>query len=283
MPDSPTLLVVDDEPGIRQLLRVCLSERGWIVETAQDAEEALEICSAKSFDCYIVDKNLPAISGIDFVSNMRERGDDGCIIVMTAFATPESAVEALHLDVDAYLEKPFDDILATANRIERILRTRQRRRQPGSLAAALDHFERAAQSLKRIASERDRGLRILFVCLADADKAAVRSGIGDHDKIDDTETVEDALERIPTEKPDLLVVDAIVGETRLTELLSLADAQNVGAESVVVCSKASLDSVTGWINLGVKALVDKPVVAEAFNARVGSVLRRLRRLGPPGA
>jgi DNA-binding response OmpR family regulator len=283
MPHSTTLLVVDDEPAVRQLLDFGMSQRGWTVETAEHAERALELCSVKSFDCYIVDKNLPGLSGIDFIANMRERGDDGCFIIMTAFASPESAVAALHLDVDAYLEKPFEDIVETTTRIERVLKTRQRRRQPGSLAAALDHFERAAQSLKRITANENRELKILFVCLADADSVASKAAIGTRDRIDGVDTTEEALERIPEEKPDLLVVDAAVGEEKLTELLGLLDAQGVGAESVVLCSKASLESVTGWINLGVKALVDKPVVAEAFNGRVGAVLRRLRRLGPPGA
>ncbi|MEE8410055.1 MAG: response regulator [Myxococcota bacterium] len=286
MSDTTRVLIVDDEPVILQVLQLALRDRGWEIVTADSGEKALEICADREFDIYILDKNLPGISGIEVVARVRETDPEACCVIITAFASAESAAEALNLDVDAYVEKPFENIVETADRIERILRTRLRRRQAGSTLSALDHFERATQNLRKISRrpQQTRRLKILVAGLGDGDRQIVDDNLGsNNDEFLVAETSAKAREVIRRGGLDLLVVDAAVRDPAIDELLDELGQHNPGAECAVLCSRVSLETLTAWIDAGVKALLEQPLTAAVFKSRIRSVQRRLRLLPAPSA
>lgn len=103
-----SVLVVDDERGILEILAQFLGDRGYRVATAETAAEALGIGTRERFDAALIDLKLPDRTGLEIVGPLTEANPQIACIVMTAFASVESTIEALRLDVFDYVLKPFD-------------------------------------------------------------------------------------------------------------------------------------------------------------------------------
>ena len=117
--DIPSsVLVVDDEPVVLQLFSRLLSEKGLRTRTASSAEEALKLLEEGGIACVLADKNMPGMDGIEMLRRMREAQPHCAFIVMTGYASTESAIEALRLGAVDYLQKPFEDLDVVAQRIE---------------------------------------------------------------------------------------------------------------------------------------------------------------------
>jgi len=101
------ILVVDDEPGMREFLEIMLTKEGYGVSIARNGEEAIEKLRKESFDLAIVDIQMPGINGIEVLRNAQEKNYDTTIIMITAFASHESAIEAMKLGAYDYITKPF--------------------------------------------------------------------------------------------------------------------------------------------------------------------------------
>jgi diguanylate cyclase (GGDEF)-like protein len=101
-------LVVDDEPVIRQLLQVVLSDLGFQVETLSDLRSARERTAVQGFDLVMVDKNLPDGNGLELCQALRAADADCKFVVMSGYANLTSAVEAFQLSVADYFVKPLD-------------------------------------------------------------------------------------------------------------------------------------------------------------------------------
>jgi len=103
-----SLLVVDDEPDLRALYELTLLREGYDLETAGTVEEAWSLLAARSFSAVITDMRLPDGSGLDLLHRLEEHGRREKTIVITAFGSAESAVEALKAGAYDYLTKPVD-------------------------------------------------------------------------------------------------------------------------------------------------------------------------------
>jgi two-component system response regulator AtoC len=102
-----TVLVVDDEARIRRLLEMALSDGGYDVLVAGSAEDAEALLGEEAVDLVLTDLALPGRSGIEFLSDLRARGEEIPVILITAFGTVESAVQAMKLGAFDYVIKPF--------------------------------------------------------------------------------------------------------------------------------------------------------------------------------
>ena len=107
------ILVVDDEPPIRKLLRMGLSTQGYEVLDAPNGETALELL-AQSPDLIVLDLGLPDIQGLELLRTMRARNESVPIVVLSSRGDEAGKVEALDLGADDYITKPFgmDELLA---------------------------------------------------------------------------------------------------------------------------------------------------------------------------
>jgi len=101
-----SILVVDDEPAQRQLLTASL-DKDYQVVTAANGAEAVQLLSARSFDLVITDECMPGMTGIELIQWTRERMPEVPIIVLTAFGSIATAVEAMKLGAQEYLTKPL--------------------------------------------------------------------------------------------------------------------------------------------------------------------------------
>ncbi len=102
------ILVVDDEHNLLLIVKKALSSLNCNVETATSADVAVDLVQKKDFDLIICDIKLPKMTGIEFLKWCRERRIDSDFIIMTAFATTDTAIEALRMGASDYLIKPFN-------------------------------------------------------------------------------------------------------------------------------------------------------------------------------
>ena len=108
MPDAPRILFIDDEPGSREGLTLLLEREGLRVDALADGEEALNLLARKSYDVIITDLFLPGVSGIDILKHVKERSLPCNVILITGYATAETAVEAMKEGAFDYITKPVN-------------------------------------------------------------------------------------------------------------------------------------------------------------------------------
>tara|TARA_B100001248_G_scaffold260619_1_gene249357 strand:- start:1234 stop:2643 length:1410 start_codon:yes stop_codon:yes gene_type:complete len=101
------ILVVDDEESIREFLDIMLRKEGYDVSLAEDGAKAQELLKKKSFDMIISDLQMPNVTGIELLKYVKDNYPEIVFMMITAFGTTESAVEAMKLGAYDYLTKPF--------------------------------------------------------------------------------------------------------------------------------------------------------------------------------
>jgi DNA-binding response OmpR family regulator len=132
------LLIVDDEPHIRQMMRLTLETAGYEVDEAASGEDGLEqFGDGSTYDVVLLDQKMPGLDGLQTLKRLKERVPEVCVIMVTAFASIELAVDAMKLGASDFLRKPMTP---------ETLR--------GAVAAAVASLPRAAT--KRVAVPGDR-------------------------------------------------------------------------------------------------------------------------------
>lgn len=104
----PTILIVDDDPSFRRVLEYQLKAAGYKVSSAEDAGKALALFSEATCHAVITDLDMPEIPGIELLRQIKQRSPDTPVIVITAYGTIDSAVEAMKLGAFHYLTKPVN-------------------------------------------------------------------------------------------------------------------------------------------------------------------------------
>jgi two-component system response regulator PilR (NtrC family) len=104
----PRILVVDDERSMRELLAIVLRREGYEVSLAENGRQAIDFLERESIDLLISDIKMPDMSGVDVLRVAKKIDQDILGIMITAFASTETAVEAMRLGACDYLSKPFD-------------------------------------------------------------------------------------------------------------------------------------------------------------------------------
>ena len=104
----PNILVVDDKDSMRNMLTETLMEEGYRVDSAPDGNRAIELVENKSYDLVLTDMRMPDISGLEVLSKVKDVDSDTSVIVMTAYGTVETAVEAMKKGAFDFITKPFD-------------------------------------------------------------------------------------------------------------------------------------------------------------------------------
>jgi DNA-binding NtrC family response regulator len=103
----PSVLVVDDEKNMRLSLQTVLKDEGYAARAVESAEEALELLAREDFFMVITDARLGGMSGYDFLARTRNQWPDLPVLMITAYATPKLAVEAIKSGAIDYVAKPF--------------------------------------------------------------------------------------------------------------------------------------------------------------------------------
>ncbi|ESZ78463.1 response regulator transcription factor [Mesorhizobium sp. L103C105A0] len=102
-----SILVVDDEPPIRKLLRVGLGSQGYAVSEAPNAKAAIQLVDAQKPDLILLDLGLPGMGGLDLLRKWRDEGLDVPVVILSSRTDEAGIVAALELGADDYITKPF--------------------------------------------------------------------------------------------------------------------------------------------------------------------------------
>jgi two-component system, OmpR family, response regulator len=130
----PRVLVVDDEPSIRELVQVALKFHGCAVATAATGNDALRLAAAERPDLIVLDIMLPDIDGFEVVRRLRAGGNEVPVIFLTARDTTSDTVTGLALGGDDYITKPFS-VEALVARVRAVLRRARRQLAAGGAGA----------------------------------------------------------------------------------------------------------------------------------------------------
>lgn len=103
-----TILIVDDEKSMREFLKILLVKEGYKVFTAQDGDQALELIQKSPVDLVVSDIRMPGISGLELLARIKDHDEDVPVIMITAFASPNDAVQAMKSGAYDYISKPFN-------------------------------------------------------------------------------------------------------------------------------------------------------------------------------
>jgi len=105
---KPKILVVDDEPNVLATVQAILLEEGYAVDAAPGGAEAVAAIQSRHYDLVLTDLKMPCVDGLDVLAEVRKRSPDTVTVMMTGYASLDSALEAVHLGAYEYLLKPTE-------------------------------------------------------------------------------------------------------------------------------------------------------------------------------
>src|SRR5580693_8030339 len=124
------LLIIDDERSIREACREVAQSLGFSAQIADSAEQAYRTLDLQSFDAVLLDLRLPGAGGLDALRRIKERRPEALVIVVTGYATVQSAVQAMKIGAYDYVTKPFslDELKLLLERVVNHLRLKSENR-----------------------------------------------------------------------------------------------------------------------------------------------------------
>lgn len=157
------VLIIDDEPSLRQTVSMILDEEGFETVAASDGREGLEKALSVEPDVILTDVRMPGMPGLEFLEEYREAGGDALVIVMTAYGSTELAIEAMKKGAYDYVPKPFSAdqlvlVLRKAEERESLRREVSRLRQEvtvdrrfGGIIAKSSSMKKAVETASKVA------------------------------------------------------------------------------------------------------------------------------------
>lgn len=104
---SPSILVIDDQEGIRKSFSAILEKEGYEVDAVATGQEAIKRSKSRIYNLALVDLRLPDMDGIQLLTTMRDTSPKMVKIIVTGYPSMENAIEAVNRGADAYIVKPF--------------------------------------------------------------------------------------------------------------------------------------------------------------------------------
>lgn len=167
----PPILIIDDDSSLRRVMQFALEEGGYACLTADSGEEGLLLFREHRPSILVTDLKMPGISGFEVLQSVLNEAPETLVIVVTAFGTIESAVEAMKAGAFDYLTKPFgnDELLLTVQKAHRFsglkqenrqLRTRLASRKETGILTCSPSMERVIEQARQVAAS-DAGVLIL--------------------------------------------------------------------------------------------------------------------------
>jgi two-component system response regulator QseB len=145
MTTRPSLLLVEDDLQLLEMLAGLLREEGYAVDVAEDGQRGLHLGLTQEYDVMVLDRGLPAIEGLDLLARLRRSGVHTPALILSALGNPADRVEGLDAGAEDYLGKPFDldELLA---RIRALLRRNVDRAEV--IAVAGGKLDQATRSVR---------------------------------------------------------------------------------------------------------------------------------------
>jgi two-component system, OmpR family, response regulator len=175
------LLIVEDDRNLRGFLRKAFREEGYAVDEAASGDEGLEAAFGAPYDCVVLDMMLPGRSGLEVLDELRGRGLDTPILVLTARNEPSHRVRGLERGADDYLGKPFD-LAELMARVQALVRRSRMRVEDPTLRVGpivLDPITRRVTSGDRVIDLTPREFALLEFLMRNAGRTLSRARIAE--------------------------------------------------------------------------------------------------------
>lgn len=245
------LLVVDDESATRSLLRDACDADGHRVSVAESAEQALEMLDQAQFDLVLTDLRMDGLSGIDLLKRIVERKEDTGVMLITGYATLDSAMEAMRHGAFDVVQKPIN-LETLSNKICEFIRKR---------AVATAGSKDSGAGAKRVdAAEKDAVGSVEIQRVEPPQMRPAQSS-------EDASSIDKILD-IPVQATVRL------GKTNLL----IGDLLKLGSGSVIELNRHTGEPVELLVNSKLVALGEVVVVNETFGLRVTSIIDHKQRI-----
>jgi CheY-like chemotaxis protein len=265
VPSAHEVLVVDDEVVVLTVLREILRRSGYRVTTAASAEEAIEMMQKRTFDLVLTDKNLPGASGLEVLRVARGLNPPPAVVMITGYSSYDSAVTALDIGAQDYIEKPIRDVDALRFRIRRALSRRN------------EQLERKQEPAKGDLKQ----FKILVVEIEGDRRALIAEYLGQTYSVTTAANGDDALELLQKARFDLVIADRNLPGMSGLRVIEQAQRLLPHCASVLYTAYPSYETVKEAFELGVDAYLVRPnqdlkslaeKVAGALRSRGGGIL-----------
>jgi CheY-like chemotaxis protein len=262
VPSGHEVLVVDDEVVVLTVLREALRRGGYRVTTAASGEEAIDLLRKRRFDLVLTDKNLPGASGIEVLRFARALDPAPAVVLITGYSSYDSAVEALDIGAQDYIEKPIRDVDNLRFRIRRALSRRD-------------------EQLARTRVPAEHGGRVLVVEVEGARRRLIAEFLGRSYQVTAAADGDEALALMQKERFDVVLADRNLPGMSGLRVIEQAQRLLPHCASVLYTAYPSYESVKEAFELGVDAYLVRPSedlrqlaakVAGALHSRGGILL-----------
>jgi CheY-like chemotaxis protein len=239
VPSGHEVLVVDDEVVVLTVLREALRRGGYRVTTAASAEEAIDVMRKRRFDLVLTDKNLPGASGLEVLRVARTLDPPPAVVLITGYSSFDSAVEALDIGAQDYIEKPIRDVDDLRFRIRRALSRRD-------------------EQLARARAPAVKGGRLLVVEVEGARRKLIAEFLGRSYAVTAVANGEEALALLRQERYDVVLADRNLPGLSGLRVIEQAQQLLPHCASVLYTAYPSYESVKEAFELGVDAYLVRP-------------------------
>jgi CheY-like chemotaxis protein len=212
------------------------------VTTAASAEEAIDLMQKRSFDLVLTDKNLPGASGLEVLRVARSLDPPPAVVMITAYSSYDSAVTALDIGAQDYIEKPIRDVEALRFRIRRALSRRN------------EQLERSRESTQEGAKQA----RIMVVELEGSRRQLIAEYLGRDYQVTTAANGEEALDLLQKNQFDLVIADRNLPGMSGLRVIEQAQRLLPHCASVLYTAYPSYETVKEAFELGVDAYLVRP-------------------------
>jgi DNA-binding NtrC family response regulator len=176
----PAVLLVDDARVVLKVVERALTTVGFTLSVAENADQARRLLEEEEFVCALIDRNLGEADGLELIKQIRERQPRCACVVMTAYPSLGSAVDALRMGVVDYIQKPSPDFDVIADRVQNAIRLHRRREgADGERSGERAVSDRRKEVLVRGAEELVATLRTLQSRMKPGSRAAFNRALAD--------------------------------------------------------------------------------------------------------
>jgi CheY-like chemotaxis protein len=263
VPSGHEVLVVDDEAVVLTVLREALRRGGYRVTTAASGEEAIDLMRRRRFDLVLTDKNLPGASGLEVLRVGRSLDPPPAVVLITGYSSYDSAVEALDIGAQDYIEKPIRDLEQLRFRIRRALSRRD-------------------EQLSRPAAQKGAAAaRVLLVEVEGGRRRLLAEFLGRTCQVTAVADGTEALRRLQEERFDVVLADRNLPGLSGLRVIEQAQRLLPHCACVLYTAYPSYETVKEAFELGVDAFCVRPSedlknladkVAGALRSRGGILL-----------
>ena len=265
VPSAHEVLVVDDEVVVLTVLREILRRGGYRVTTAASAEEAIEMMQKRRFDLVLTDKNLPGASGLEVLRVARTLDPQPAVVMITGYSSYDSAVEALDIGAQDYIEKPIRDVEALRFRIRRALSRRDEQLARAQASSTVDKARRGEKG------------RVLVVEVDGPRRQLIAEFLGRTFSVTAAANGDEALALIQEQRYDVVLADRNLPGMSGLRVIEQAQRLLPHCASVLYTAYPSYETIKEAFELGVDGYLARP--SEDLKALAEKVAGALRSRG----